>query len=363
MKRIFLFVLVLTGLTPAWSQVYSELVKEPTDSTEYEYLLPIYGKKVRKLGFELPYSAGISVNYLWQKSDIRISNVNVGFNGGTLYNVDELINFRSTTAESHGVNIRPDLWLLPFLNVYGIFASAQSTTSVDVAISIPRVNGSEELFSIQTNPVFNTTTAGIGITPTAGFFSGWIAFDMNFTWTDVESQEKPVFAFVFDPRTGKTFDLGKPNQNISVWVGGFRVKINRDTRGTLPLSEILPIDQWNSRVISGQEKVGNAQMELDDWWESLTPIEQRNPINIAKREANQAKLNLASNFLNAADNALDTAENSDLNYTLDKQQVNMWNFVIGSQFQLNKSLMIRAEYGYASGRQQVFAGVQYRFGI
>ena len=42
--------------------------------------MPIYGKKVKELGFDLPFSAGLSINYLWQKSDIVISNVAVGFN-------------------------------------------------------------------------------------------------------------------------------------------------------------------------------------------------------------------------------------------------------------------------------------------
>ena len=50
-----------------------------------------------------------------------------------------------------------------------------------------------------------------------------------------------------------------------------------------------------------------------------------------------------------------------LQYTLDKKQKSMWNFVVGSQFQLNKSWMIRAEYGHATGRDQVFCGLQYRF--
>ncbi len=346
-----------------FGQVYTDKPKVLTDTATFKTLLPIFGNKVRELGFDIPYSAGLSVNYLWQKSDIKISNVNVGFNDGPLYDVDELIRFNRTTAESNGVNIRPDIWLFPFLNVYAIFANAQSTTQVDVSISIPRINEAEELFSIQTSPDFNTTTMGLGITPSAGFFGGWIALDMNFTWTDVDAQENPVFAFVFDPRIGKTFKLAKPQRNISFWVGAFRLKVNRDTRGNLPLGDALPIAEWDQKVTNGQEKVGVAQQELDDWWENLTPIEQRNPVNIVKREGNQAKLNLASAFLNSAENAIDTADNSTLQYTLDKKQKSMWNFVVGSQFQLNKSWMIRAEYGRASGRDQVFCGLQYRFNL
>lgn len=359
---LFSALFLITSLTTR-AQVYADLKKEKPEDTEYPYLLPIWGQKVKEKGFELPYSAGIGVNYLWQNSDILISNVSIGFNGGELVNVDELIRFNSTTAESSGINIRPDVWVLPFLNVYGIFARVESTTNVDVSVTIPLVDGTEELFSIQTSPEFSSQTTGFGLTPTMGFLGGWLALDMNFTWTDVDKQENPVFAFIFDPRIGKTFQFRKPERNISFWVGGFRVKVNRDTQGSLPLGDALPIAEWETRIATGQEKVGEAQVELDQWWEGLTPIEQANPVNKIKREANQAKLDLAGRVLNSADNAVDNAGNSALDYTLDKAQAKLWSLQVGSQFQFNKSWMIRAEYGFSSGRQQFFCGLQYRFGL
>lgn len=346
-----------------FSQVYSELGEVQKDTLEYKQLLPIYGKKVKAMGFDLPHSAGLAVNYIWQQSDITVSNISVGFNNGPMYNVDELVRFNTTSSESNGVNFRPDVWLFPFLNVYGIIAQAKSTTNVDVGIYIPRINGGEELFSIQTNPNFNTTSLGFGITPTAGFFGGWIAFDMNFTWTDVDALDKPVYVFAFDPRLGKTFKLNKPERNISLWVGGFRLKVNRDTNGNLPINELFPVDEWNQKVEVGQVKIGEAQIELDNWWNGLTPIEQLNPVNIVKKEGNQKKLNVASTILNGAENALDTADNSTIQYTLDKKQKNQWNFVVGSQYQINKSYMIRAEYGFLSARQHFLCSLQYRFAL
>ena len=315
-SRLFKVILVITLFLMTsemtYAQVYADLKKEKPEDPDYPYLLPIWGQKAKDKGFELPYSAGIGVNYLWQNSDLIINNVSIGFNGGELYNVDELIQFNSTSAESWGINIRPDVWVLPFLNVYGIFARSESKTNVDVSIYIPRIESSEELFSIQTSPEFSSQTTGIGLTPTMGFFGGWLALDMNFTWTDVDKQEKPVFAFIFDPRIGKTFQFRKPHRNISFWVGGFRVKVNRDTQGSLPLGDALPIAEWEAKKATGQEKVGEAQVELDQWWEGLTPVEQSNPVNKVKRETNQAKLNLAGRVLNSADNAVDNAGNSTL---------------------------------------------------
>ena len=325
--------------------------------------MPIYGKKTHALGFDLPNPVGFSLNYIGQKSDILISDVNIGFNGSDLYNVDELVKFNSTTSETHGVNFRPDIWLFPFLNVYGIFAKSQSTTGVDVSVFIPRIDDTEELFNIQTNPVFSTMSYGFGLTPTAGFFGGWIALDMNMTWTDVDALDKPVFAFVFDPRIGKTFKFKKTDRNVNVWVGGMRIKINRDTGGQLAFTEIMDASEWYAKIETGNAKVGAAQVELDNWWDNLTPVEQKNPVNIAKKEGNQKKLDAAGNLLYGAEQGIHKIEDSTVEYELDKKPATMWNFLIGAQFQLNKKWMIRGEYGFLTSRQHVILGLQYRFGF
>ncbi len=234
---------------------------------------------------------------------------------------------------------------------------------MDVSIWIPRINDSEELFNIDTDPTFITKTVGFGITPSAGFFGGWIALDMNFTWTDVESTDEPVFAFIFDPRIGKTFDLRGEDKNVSFWVGGTRLYIRRNSNGSVALNEVLDTDAWGEKVASGQEKVGDAQVELDDWWDSLSPIEQKNPINIAKREKNQFLLNLAGNVLNSAEQAINTADQSTLQFSIDKRQKSLWNFMVGSQYQFNKHWMVRAEYGFLSSRQHFIGSIQYRFGF
>jgi hypothetical protein len=41
----------------------------------------------------------------------------------------------------------------------------------------------------------------------------------------------------------------------------------------------------------------------------------------------------------------------------------MWNFVLGSQYQINKHFMIRAEAGFLGSRTQAIAMLQYRFGL
>jgi hypothetical protein len=60
---------------------------------------------------------------------------------------------------------------------------------------------------------------------------------------------------------------------------------------------------------------------------------------------------------------LNDENTASVQYELNKKPKDMWNFVIGSQYQINKHFMIRAEYGFLGSRTQFIGGLQYRFGL
>jgi hypothetical protein len=342
----------------------NEALADSLKQTEYPYSLPILGAKATAAGFNLPYSAGVSVQYFWQESALEISNLNVGFNNGQMYNLDEIIRFDDAIATAQAVTIRPDVWLLPFLNIYGIFGSASASTQVDFGIWVPdSTNTSREVFKTGTLVEFQTVTGGFGITPTIGIGGGFFALDMNVTWTDVPQLEKPAFTFVFGPRFGKSFKFKKPERSIAFWVGGFRIHTRSGTAGSLDLSEVIDTDGAQGRVDNAITQVGDAQVQTDSWWDGLSQLEQKNPVNDAKYEATNRVLGRAGEILNSADRALNDGNSSTVQYAMDKQLKDMWNFIIGSQFQLNKHWMLRGEAGFLGSRTQVMAGLQYRFGL
>jgi hypothetical protein len=201
------------------------------------------------------------------------------------------------------------------------------------------------------------------MTPTIGIAGGFMAFDMNVVWTDVDALDKPVFSFVFGPRFGKSFKFKKPERTLAVWAGGFRVHISSETNGSLLLSEVLPVDDMQAKVDDGLENVSEAQSNEDEWWTSLPPEEQNNPVNKAKYETANRVIETSAKLLTSIDGALSNAESASVQYSLTKRPKDMWNFVVGSQFQINKHFMIRAEYGFLGSRQQLTTGLQYRFGL
>ena len=363
---------LLLASLPAHAQVFTNKVVGKSnqaylDSLKhyiYPYALPIWGDKATKRGYDLPYSAGLSMQYFGQRSDLIIENLNVGFNGGTMHDLDGIVRFDKAKSSSDGVSLRPDIWLYPFLNIYGIFGVSAASTDVGYGIWLPDSSGHEqEILHLNTKVDFTAATLGFGITPTLGVGGGWLALDMNFTWTDVPQLSKPAQAFVFDPRMGKSFKLRRPDENINVWVGGFRFAINTGTTGSIPLSDALPIDQWQGSINQAQAEVARRNADIDAWWNSLTPPQQANPVNIAKYQASKAALSRAGAFLENADQAVAHAGSSTVDYSIDKRPADLWNFLVGGQYQLSKSWMFRLEVGFLTSRTQLISGVQYRFGI
>ena len=342
----------------------NEELADSLKTLEYPYMLPIWGAKVTAKGFNLPYSAGIGINYLYQQSDIIIEDITVGFNNGPMYNVEEIIRINDAVSTSSGLNVRPDIWLFPFLNVYGIFAKAKTSTEIGAGLWLPDTsNNWREITTFSSKAEFDAATLGFGLTPTIGIGGGWLALDMNWTWTDVSALDKPVRTFIFGPRLGKTFKFKNPDMNIAGWVGGFRLNLSSETSGSLNLSEVLPLDDLQVKVDQSLESVAETELQVEAWWESLTPVEQMNPGNKAKYETANRALEGASNILTAADGALSNAETATVQYSLNKKPKDMWNFLVGTQFQINKHFMIRAEYGFLGSRQQFIGGLQYRFGL
>ena len=370
--RLFCLVLLFTSLG-AQAQVFSNKevskkrqgVADSLKAAPYPYDLPIWGAKAQQKGYNLPYSAGLSVQYFQQTSAILINNLQVGFNNQELYNLDGLVRFNNSEARATAFTFRPDIWIFPFLNVYGILGSASASTDVNFGLWLPDSNGvSQNVFNTGTNISFQTVTAGFGITPTIGVAGGFLALDMNFTWTEVPQLEDPAFTFVFGPRFGKNFNFGRPEQSAAVWVGGFRASIRSNTSGSIPVSDIAPSDgNLQDRVDEGKVAVETYSQQVEAWWNGLSPAQQANPINQAKYNRSTALLGRAANVLDAFESALNAAGSSTVQYQMDKKLQDAWNFIVGGQYQYNKHWMIRAEFGFLGSRTQGLVGLQYRFGL
>jgi len=302
---------------------------------EYNYIFPILGQQAYQRGFDIPFPMGLMGNYLWMKQGIVIENMQLGVEG---QNTDvpltpiDFIDFGRNTNTSYAFNFRPDIWIFPFLNVYGLFGYGSSTTEVNLVEPI-------ELKSVVEQ---NMSTAGVGIMTGFGLGPLWTSVDANWTWTKSELLEDPVKVKVLGIRLGKTFTFKqKPDSNFAVWVGGMRARMSSSTLGQIRLGDAIPQETWDRK----DEIVDN----YNTWYDGLGPAEKAIVDATAFPE-----------FMEALD-----ARNGDalISYGMDKRPEQEWNMVIGAQYQMSKRLMFRTEGGIVGDRKSFLLSLNYRFRI
>jgi len=332
--------LLIFGMPIVSGQYSSTMIKTKheayTDSlkqVEYNYVFPILGQGAYKKGFDIPYPIGLMANYMWMKQNLEFDNLQLGLKTD---NIDipltdvEFIEFGENTNTSYAYNVRPDIWVLPFLNVYGIFGGGQSKTEVNLTTPFPLYSNVEQGLS----------TAGFGVMGAGGIGPVWFSVDANWTWSKPELLDKPVRVNVLGIRFGHTFKFKtRPDRNIALWAGAMRMEMNSETSGEIKLIDALPPETWERR----DEIVNNYY----DWYDNDASIGQ-------KVIADQVLTPIVER-IEAADGE------SIIRYGMDKQVMEKWNGTIGGQFQLNKRWMFRSEAGLIGNRKSFLVSVNYRF--
>jgi hypothetical protein len=339
---LFTFLVSALLLNTANAQYSSKKVKSKyqtyTDSLkayEYNYIFPIWGQGAYKKGFDIPYPAGIMANYMWMRQNVIMDNFQLGVTTDSadipLTPVD-FIKFGDNINTSYTANIRPDLWIFPFLNVYGIFGVGQSETEVNLVAPVA-------LTTVVTQDI---TTTGFGVMTAFGIGPVWVSVDGNWTWNKPALLDKAVRVNVLGVRMGHTFTFkSKPDRNIALWVGGMRAKMESETTGKITLAEALPQEAWDRK--------DQIVMDYEDWYNN---------------EATIAQKAIADKTLTPIVERIDAADGSTIvKYGMDKQVAEMWNMVVGAQFQLNKNWMLRSEGGVVGDRKSFLISLNYRFKI
>ena len=292
----------------------------------YKQVFPIWGRKAIERGFLLPLPVGLNINSFYMDQGIALSQLGLSTNNNPTQPVDWIV-LGEAQSQVASVNFRGDLWVLPFLNVYGMFGKGWATTTVPV-----------------TDPVQFTSEVeqrglywGVGLTGTMGIKHNWLAVDVNWTWTDLEKLEQPVRGRVLGFRYGRTVKLN-PRQRANFWIGTTNQKFRTETDGSITLAEAIPpavADTLRNRL---------ANYQSQPWYMNLSP-------------AGQALADsLVAGIMNANLGA------TVVNYSLDKAPADPWNMIVGGSFELTRSWHFRAEAGFI-GRVQGLVVVNYRFAL
>ena len=317
---------VTTKTSPVYEKYIDSLKKEP-----YKWHFPIMGQEIRKKGFDIPYPSGLSLQYAHSTMNVEINNLRVGLKDdpSSWKNVDSIATFNYIKPTASVAILRYDLWLLPFLNVYGLGGYVSTDTAVELATP----------FVLDFNTSSNGPMVGWGASISAGVDHWFLTADYNQAWTFIPQLDSPAFSQEADIRIGRTFDFKKnrPWSNISVMAGGSWLKLNQSSQGSANLTKIFGVGQNKPEMLD----------KLNNWWDGLGPIE---------KEALQPLYDALSGWLEDDSDTI-------VYYGFNKKLEKAWSMTLGANYQINHRWGINAIYTFLGSREQFTMGLNYRFGF
>ncbi len=253
--------------------------------------LPIWGKDARDKGFDLPLPMGVGLTYSYIHQNMVVSDLIV--EGRPVHG----LTFNDAPTATHTGVFRADLWVFPFLNIYGLVGETAGTTQPEVVFP----NGTVVKSSVD----YNRFSYGGGLTLAGGYKAFFLTIDANYTTGPIVSTkngqigDKPIESLTVAPRLGMLLSSGGRLGTGSIWIGGMCLKATSEIHDSIDLSH-------------------------------------------------RPRL---SNFIGR----------DDLDFSIHVEPKDQWNLLLGGNWQFNKRWSVTAELGGVFDRFQVITAVMWRF--
>jgi len=215
-----------------------------TFSQESEGIFPLW-KSLAK-GKDLPAPFGFGLNIYAQDQTFNFSKSSFYLSGLNLENmIPQDLDISNQVTEK---NFKVDLWLLPFVNVFGILGEINGSTIVDHELLNQISDG-----KIQMN--YKGVIYGSGITMAGGYEPYFLSLTAAFSNTRLDNSESSVKAWVFTPKVGIVMKGWRIIEDLNIWLGAMYQKSEEQHSGSINLANSIDVqydvtleqkNAWNS---------------------------------------------------------------------------------------------------------------------
>lgn len=233
---------------------------------------------------ELPRTWGIGIDYFEMSQPYQIDNLvltdtfdtplgPMDFDLGGLLVPDP--SFLNIDNDIRFNDIKLDVWVLPFLNVFGIYGRIDGDTHIDLRpLGLPLPPQTNSL-----NVVYDGDVYGGGIVLAVGGDQWFASVTATFTDTSLGGDfDSSVEATTIQPRVGLRF-----GNHTEIWVGGYFLDAEEKHSGTIDLDlgifgGFLPVDGQDAVFavdLSQQEDFNfslGTHMTFSDSWEATVEV-------------------------------------------------------------------------------------------
>ncbi|WP_300179433.1 TonB-dependent receptor [uncultured Aliivibrio sp.] len=204
------------------------------------FTLPIWKKEAEARGYTLPEAFGLNVSYMKQTQDISVDSI--GFEGTIpalfpwkpphqISNLVEIDAVGTGKQMSEVLTLRGDVWLFPFLNLYGIVGQLKGYSETDIKIDLKTSKGNRPLGTTPFRLDLNGTLYGAGFVLAGGYKDIFALVDASYTETNLNVIDGSISSIVISPRIG--YDFARMGAPVRLWVGAMYQDVEQSLSGNL----------------------------------------------------------------------------------------------------------------------------------
>lgn len=229
-------------------------------------LLPLLGEEAERRGYDLPLPFGLSINGMALNEVHFVQELRLGSGDSPPQTVSpKLLRVSPVDVTARSTTLRADVWLFPFLNLYGIGGYSFGTADLGLTV-LPGAAGLTKELRIPTLS-YRGITYGGGAVAAGGYKNVFLTVDANRTATRLDLLDSRVDTVVVGVRLGwrQRFD----EVHGSWWLGGMYQRTSQTMSGSVSPSPDAPplrfeVDQTTSQpwnlLIGTQWEIGR------EWW-------------------------------------------------------------------------------------------------
>lgn len=290
---------------------YGDRERQGTDAPrQWNRALPFLAQKVIDEGYDLPLPYGVGLTFAKVDQAQLLTNLHVGINGRD-EEPFEFVEFQNAFSESESLQLKLDAWLFPFMNVFAMVGDFDGEAPLDVILD------------------------GNGMLDHLGITCGTPPPPQNPLCNVLADQE-----FTLPIRTnfaGKTYGIG------TTLAGG-----------------------WKGWFVALPFNLTYADMDATDTEGISITFTPRFGRLIGLRRWGNLALFVGGNYLKTELEASGSVSTPDglivIEYTLDQENKDKWNLLLGGNWGLNKHWSVVVEYnGFIGSRDAFVASASFSF--
>lgn len=234
----------------------------PDESERWSSFLPLMSDMVADPDQKLPLPFGVSEIYHHIERDIEIQDLRVGPVGSNLQSVGSFSDLGSTSKVDVALE-RFDVWMLPFLNIYGLAGYVSNHTVTRGAVPVP--GPKPQIINFMRSTERDAFVGGLGMTLAGGYKRFFMMADVNCSQADLGFDDE-FRAIVVSARAGWKSEIGEVP--VRLWVGAtywdtdntVKSKVEIPGKGIVQFeADHGPANPWNASL--------GAAVSLSDHWE------------------------------------------------------------------------------------------------